>query len=80
MPAPQWSAHEVDAAGASEPIVSTRANAARASLTIELARPELCGVGGGVAECTLADALILRRALLQPPTATIGQVCAPATP
>jgi uncharacterized membrane protein YqaE (UPF0057 family) len=47
--------------------------------TTVLARPGLCDVGGG-AGCSLADALVLRRALLLPPTAQITQACDPATP
>jgi hypothetical protein len=47
-------------------------------------RPELCNVGGSpnpaTQDCTIADVVILRRALLDPPTATIQQVCEPARP
>lgn len=46
------------------------------------AKAERCDVGGGTgptgSTCTLADAVIVRRALLSPAAATIQPVCAGA--
>jgi hypothetical protein len=41
--------------------------------------PDRCDVGGS-GGCTLVDVVVIRRAMLLPPTAAITQQCTPAVP